>query len=265
MKQLKLNTNASPTVSPKKKKIARYMSSGTNSLSHTHSEAYIKYLQQSSDDQIPIAVNSYLVEHNFPHNSPRQLTGLALNISNKFKTLYQRHQTFPLFLILGFSVNIRAKHGDTFGRTQDKHSIALSILQGKNGFTLEVFDANGPLDNSTYQFDNKLLELIQAIKQTLITENWFPSEEIYFTQFPNQTINFGAGHCDLLAISYVAGRNDNSDTNTLLKSFDEFSSYTTPQREIIIKNITELIVNKNNIVRNCVPRSFKLPLIELTK
>ncbi len=214
MKGLKLNTNTIQIVSPKKKKISTYMSSGIESLKHSHSEAYINYLQKSSDSQIPIPINSYLVEHNFPHNSPRQLTGLALTLSNKFKTLYQRHKSFPLFLILGFSVNIRAKHGQPFGRTQDKHSIAISILQRNNHFTLELFDANGPLDNSTYQFDNKLLELVETLKQTLITETWLPTTEIKYAQFPNQTINFGAGHCDLLAISYVVGRHDNPDTYT---------------------------------------------------
>ena len=103
------------------------------------------------------------------------------------------------------------------------------------------------------------------MKQTLITENWFPSSEITFQQFPNQTINFGAGHCDLLAISYVAARNDNHDTPTLLKSFDQFYSYTTPQREKIIKDITHLILNKENIIRKCVPRSYKLPLFDISK
>jgi hypothetical protein len=251
-----------------KKTIAKYMSGGINSLSHIHSEKYINLLNNDDDCIGNIAVHSHMIETNFPQQNERQMELITRDICKHFKTLYNTQETFPLFLILGFPVNINAKHGEVFGRSGDKHSIVFSILKQETGYVFEIFDANGEFDAETYQFETYLLDVINNVINTINESEWFKTvsdnSKLTYRQFGNPNINFGAGHCDLLAITYIEGRNRYvNDDNILLDKFIEFNSYTTRQKETIVFNITDNIRNNKSIIRSLVPECFKFPLIDL--
>lgn len=247
------------------KKIASYMNGGVQSLSHTHSERYIKTLAHPNEDMNFIPVSSSLITETFPPRNSRQLTLFSNKVYSDFENLYKIHNTFPLFLIYGFPVDIRAKKGGNLAVTQDRHSIALSILQQREGYTLEIFDANGPFVPEEYQFESYLLQVIDIVVEMLNKASWFKTATDNSTlttrQFENPNINFGAGHCDLLAITYVEGRNKYPENdNRLLTNFQEFKGYSDREKERVVSQIQRSIEQNKTLIRKMVPDQYKIPL-----
>ena len=250
------------------KKVASYMNGGVPSLSHTHSERYIDTLAHPNKGMNFIPISSILITDTFPPRNARQLVVFSKKIYTDFENLYTIHQTLPMFLIYGFPVNIRVKKGGNLAVTQDRHSIALSILPQADGYTLEIFDANGPFVPEDYLFDSYLLQVVNAVVDMLNKSSWFKTATDNSTlttrQFENPNINFGAGHCDLLAITYVEGRAKYPDNdNRLLKNFQEFKGYSDKEKEKVVYHIQRSIEQNKSLIRKMVPDQYKVPLKKL--
>lgn len=262
------------------KKIASYRSGGAKSLDHQASEKYIKTLANphTNIDMNKISVASYLIDTSFPPGNERQLDNISNRITGYFTKLYEiaeaerddessETEILPLFLLLGFAVNVEATNQHVFGRSVDKHAIVFSLLKIKSSYRLEIFDANGAFVPEEYPFDRALLEVATRVATYISNSYWFITmndgkpKKIQVRQFMNPKLNFGAGHCDLLAISYIEGRNRyHQDDRVLLEKLTRFSVYPDKQKEELVRKVNKSIQQNVSIIRKMVPESFKFPL-----
>ena len=234
------------------------------SLPHQASETYINTLANPNinDNMNHISVASYLIDSNFPPRNKRQLDGISDRLTNYFTELYKKTPTLPLFLLLGFQVNVNATNKQIFGRSGDKHAIVFSLLDFKDSYCLEIFDSNGPLILENYPFDYALLQVASGVAKQISKQKW--AKKCTVRQFKNPNLNFGLGHCDLLGITYIEGRYryPNKD-RVLLEKFNTFATYPEKKKSQIVENITQSIQQNVSIIRKMVPETFKLPIVSL--
>ena len=253
-----------------------YRSGGAKSLDHRASEKYIETLANPHDDMNHISVSSHLIDSNFPPQNKRQLDNISTRLTQYFTNVYQASEALndgnednilPLFLLLGFSVNVGATNKQVFGTSCDKHAIVFSLLKIKTSYRLEIFDANGPFVPENYPFDRAILELAKSVAKELSSTEWFATmngvkkKTIQIRQYNNPNLNFGAGHCDFLAISYIEGRNRYpDDDNVLLDKLTTFAKYPDKKKQQVVTRVTKSIQQNVSIIRKMVPEQFKFPL-----
>jgi hypothetical protein len=150
---------------------------------------------------------------------------------------------------LGFKVNFSAEKGDKYGVTSDKHALVFSLLPQKDGYYLEIFNANGRCNsqghlrikqNSSSRAYRDIYQLAKLLCKSIAETEWFATltggGTIKLKVFPNTNLNtLNHGHCDLFSISYIEGRfRYPEDDGILLENLTEFEQLDGKTKETII-------------------------------